>query len=342
MPAVSLVPLADAAAVGVDVRWHRLALNASGYSAFFASDQGKPLIVILDSTGHLVGTAGATGSGPGEFHGPDRLWFFGDTLLSYETSRLTRIRFDLAGSFLDERRFQESGVAVGSAEGGVLEYDIGRSGTSIRFREYPGESTVEVLPPSDGRLQSATTYPGPGRSGFRPPIVTGTATNVFLLDPFKALLYRYDRHGRFLDSLDLSPYRSRRGPRELAEARASLTRIARDPSAGALTQAASDELHSLEDTSPPLASQHGLQVDGRGRVWILGPDQDSTQAIVISNGRVLGTLRIPCHDPDRFVAVSGAWLGALCERSDTAATPYGLQLYRIVERGDSTAGATPG
>lgn len=79
-----------------------------------------------------------------------------------------------------------------------------------------------------------------------------------------------------------------------------------------------------------LASVGGLQVDGRGRIWAIGPSQRTgrTVAEIYSGVRAIGRLDLPCRGG---VTLSGSWLAVLCTTPESASRDVTLQVYRIVD-----------
>jgi hypothetical protein len=73
---------------------------------------------------------------------------------------------------------------------------------------------------------------------------------------------------------------------------------------------------------------HGLEFDGKGRLWVLGPQGDSAYADVFADTLFLGRLSIGCRDFGGSFALNKMFLAMVC--SDTEDSPT-VQLYQLRE-----------
>ncbi len=72
--------------------------------AVAAADRLGSQVLMLSAEGHLLRSVGRSGAGPGEFQGPVRVGFTGDSLLWVVDAQLSRISwFDLAGALVETR-----------------------------------------------------------------------------------------------------------------------------------------------------------------------------------------------------------------------------------------------
>jgi len=159
---------------------------------------------------------------------------------------------------------------------------------------------------------------------------------IALVEPHTPTVWYFNFAGKLLDSVVLDGAARMRGPYEAAEELEVFERVSRSGTVGPDGERYRgpdiDSVRRLfKADRPPVAFVHGVNYDGRGRLWIVGPHNDSTRAIVLSGTRTLGTIMLPCFRVGRFVSISNRWLALHCSKGEGADPPFELQLYRIVE-----------
>ncbi len=340
MPQLELVHDGSAVNDSIDDRWMKIDVDGRGRIAITPGESFNPRIRFVDSTGRFSGGAGPIGPGPGELGFPSRLWWIDSGLVAYETSRRVRIRYDQNGRLTGERPTQEGRVPVAASEEGVVEFTH-----SWRERQHAPSLTLRALNRNtsgvllddrqpqlrralDQDIGIAITYPWP--------VVALDKGVLALIEPRTPTVWYFNLAGEFLDSVALAGAGRLRGPTEYAEEFATYARSAgsgtRGPDGKRYPGPDLDSLRTMFRVDrPPVASIHGANFDGHGRLWIIGPHNDSTRALVLSGTQVLGHLMLPCFRVGRFVAVSNRWVALLCSNGEGADPPFELQLYRIVE-----------
>jgi hypothetical protein len=340
LPDVELVHLAGIGAGYVDARIHKIAVDTTGRIAFFPTEDGLPLIRFVDSTGFWTGGASRIGEGPGELDGPTRLWFVGDTLVLDETKRAVEIRFDRKGELLGERPITPGRVTLAAASEGLLTFDpnweASQSPPQVVLRPWEKGGPREVLGAAHPQLARALAKrPGPAVT-YPWPVVAMQHGIVALVEPRTPTVWYFNLAGQLLDSVVLEGAARIRGPYEATEELEGYERVARSgtlgPNGRRYRGPDMDSVRRLfAEDRPPVAFVYGANYDGRGRLWIVGPHNDSTRAIVLAGTRTLGTIMLPCFRVGRFVSISNRWLALHCSKGESADPPFELQLYRIVE-----------
>jgi hypothetical protein len=342
LPSVELVHLAGIGAGYVDARIHKIAVDTTGRIAFFPTEDGFPLIRFVDSTGFWTGGASRIGEGPGELDGPSRLWFVGDTLVVDESKRAVEIRFDRKGELLGERSIVQGQVPLAAATEGVLTFDPNwesrQEPARVWLRPWSKGNPRELLGAAHPQLAMALAKrPGPAVT-YPWPVVAMQKGIVALVEPRTPTVWYFNLAGKLLDSVVVEGGARMRGPYESAEELAGFERVARSgtlgPNGRRYRGPNMDSVRRLfAEDRPPVAFIHGANYDGHGRLWIVGPHNDSTRAIVLAGTRTLGTIMLPCFRVGRFVSISNRWLALHCSKGEGADPPFELQLYRIVEPG---------
>jgi|CXWK01.1.fsa_nt_gi hypothetical protein len=340
LPSVELVHLAGIGASYVDARIHNIAVDTTGRIAFYPTEGGIPLIRFVDSTGFWTGGASRIGEGPGELDYPSRHWFVGDTLVVDESKRAVEIRFDRSGILLSERAITPGRVALAAGSDGLLTFDpnweASQSPPVVSLRPWGKEGVREALGAAHPQLAAALAKrPGPAIT-YPWPVVAMHNGIIALVEPHTPTVWYFNFAGKLLDSVVLDGAARMRGPYEAAEELEVFERVSRSGTVGPDGERYRgpdiDSVRRLfKADRPPVAFVHGVNYDGRGRLWIVGPHNDSTRAIVLSGTRTLGTIMLPCFRVGRFVSISNRWLALHCSKGEGADPPFELQLYRIVE-----------
>ena len=338
----TLMPVHSGAAINdsIDDRIMKIAVDDIGRIAITPSMTSNPRIRFVDSTGHFAGGAGPIGQGPGELGFPPRMWWVDSALIAYETDRLVRVRYDPSGKARGEHPTEVGMVPLAAGRDGVVEFPI-----NWRDRQRP--PVLMLRPLASGRPRVlldhrhpqllraleqdngvAITYPWP--------VVAIQQGVLALIEPRTPTVWYFNLAGVLLDSVVLEKEGRVRGPREAAEELAGFVHVSREGTRGPDGKRyPGPDLDSVrkafENDRPPVAFIHGANFDGLGRLWIIGPQNDSTRALVFSGTRLLGKVMVACYRGGRFVSVSDRWVALLCSNGDDTEQPYQLQLYRIVE-----------
>jgi len=341
MPRLELVHRGDSIVDSIADRIRKIAVGGDGQVALIFAPDATPRIRFVDSMGRLNGGAGPGGPGPGEIGFPPRTWWIGDTLIAYETGRLVEIRYSKEGKLLGERPIRHDLVPLAAGHDGVLEFNVDwamrRTAPTLMLRTPDARNPRVLLDARHPQLRKALDQRSGVSATYPWPIVAIRNGIIALLDPRAPVIWYFNVNGDLVDSLAVPAVSRVRGPIELTETIGAYARVARSGTIGPTGQRMPgpnlDSIRALfASDRPPIAAIHGLNFDGRGRLWIVGSHRDSTRAIVISGTRVLGELILPCYRVDRFVSVSDRWLALLCADQDGGyEPPFELQLYRIVE-----------
>ncbi|MDX2263321.1 MAG: hypothetical protein SFU84_16635 [Gemmatimonadales bacterium] len=344
LPRVELVHLAGIDAGYVDARIHKIAVDTTGRIAFFPREDGIPLIRFVDASGRWTGGASRIGPGPGELDFPSRIWFVADTLITHDAARAVEIRFDRRGALLGERRIPPGRVPLAAASEGVLTFDpnweFSQGPARLWLLPWDVADVREVLGAAQPQLAAALAkQPGPAIT-YPWPVVAMQNGVIALVEPRKPTVWYFNLAGKLLDSVVVEGAARSRGPYEAAEELENFARASRSGTIGPDGKRyRGPDIDSVKRLfaadRPPVAFIHGANFDGHGRLWIVGPHNDSTRALVLAGTRLLGAIMLPCFRVGRFVSVSNRWLALHCSKGEGGDPPFELQLYRIGEP-DST------
>lgn len=340
MPALMLVH--DGAAINdsIDDRIMKVAVNSRGQIAIVPSMLSNPVIRFVDSTGHFSGGAGPAGPGPGELGFPPRMWWIDSSLVAYETDRLVRIQYDASGHLSREHPTEVGMVPLAAGRDGVVEFPINwrdrRRPPALMLRPLDSGRSQVLLDDRHPQLLRAVNQGNGVAITYPWPVVAMQKGVLALIEPRTPTIWYFNLSGVLLDSVVLESARRLRGPREAAEELDAFVRVSREGTRGPDGKRyAGPDLDSVrkafENDRPPVAFIHGANFDGHGRLWIIGPHNDSTRALVFSGTRLLGKVMVACYRGGRFVSVSDRWVALLCSKGNEADPPFEVQLYRIVE-----------
>lgn len=340
MPKVEAVHVGSSVNDSIDDRIMKIDVDDRGVIAMIPTMTSNPRIRFVDSTGHFAGGAGPIGEGPGELGFPARVWWTATGLVAYETNRLVRVQYDQNGRLTGEEPHQLGLVPLAESEEGMIEFTYNwrerQRPPSLLLRRFDRKRADALLDDRHPQLrQSLGEAPGVAIT-YPWPVVAADAGVLALVEPRTPIVWYFSLAGVLLDSVVLEGASRLRGPKESAEELAVFARAsrqgARGPDGKYYPGPDFDSVQALfRADHPPAAFIHGANFDGKGRLWIIGPHNDSTRALVLSGTRLLGQLMLPCFRVGRFVAVSDRWVALLCSNGDEAEQPFQLQLYRIME-----------
>jgi hypothetical protein len=275
-----------------------IAISTSGLIAFSGGfDSQNRAVTIIDNTGRLLSRVGPRGKGPGELSGPVQLAFAGSELVVHELAARRVSRFAPDGR-LHATVASLSPIFIAAA-----------AGDSIDVFVWP---TVEGARPYDFRRISPQTLEG--RT-----LLAGQSASL------RELAAESLQQGASIASVLF--------------AAAGSTVVAASVVTGRLVGIGADERilfghpGRTGDTSPketPIVAMGGLQVDGRERVWAIGPSLRTGKptASLYVGSRALGRLDLPCNGS---ITISGSWLAMLCDTPDNPNRDVELRVYRIVD-----------
>ena len=298
LPRLERVTIPALESIGPERAGASVAVSASGIMAFTGGfDQQNRVVTVVDNTGRLLARVGPPGNGPGELTIPVQLAFAGRELVTLELGARRLSRFSLDGAL------QASAVAAAPI---ML---AAPSGDSIEVFQWPTSGAGQVL---DFRRISPRTQEG-----------------RMLLSGQSSSLRKLASEGRQQGMAVAGVLYVSAGSAVIA-ANVSTNRLL---GIGAGEKILFEHRGRQEDAPPgetTLSAVGGLQVDGKERIWAIGPSQRTgrTAAEVYSGPRVLGRIDLPCRGS---VALAGSWLAILCDTPESASHDVSLQLYRIVD-----------
>jgi hypothetical protein len=275
-----------------------VAISTSGLIAFSGGfDSQNRAVTIIDHTGRLLARVGPRGQGPGELSGSVQLAFAGSELVVHELMARRVSRFAPDGRWF---------ATVASPAPNFL---AAATGDSVDVFVWPAKEGPHAL---DFRRISPRTLEG------------------------RTLLSGQSASLRELNAESLQQGAS---VASVLFAAAGSTVVAASVVTGRLVGIGTDERILYEqpgragDTPPketPISAMGGLQVDGKQRVWAIGPSQRTGKltASLYAGSRALGRLDLPCSGS---VTLSGSWLAMLCATPNNPNRDVELQVYRIVD-----------
>jgi hypothetical protein len=298
LPRLERVAMPALDSIGPEKAGASIAVSTSGHIAFTGGfDSQNRAVTIVDNAGRVLARLGPRGQGPGELSIPVLLNFAGGELVVLELSARRLSRFSLDG------RVQATNASLSQI------FLSAASGDSLDVWQWP--TSPGAKPIMDFRRISPKTQEG--RT-----LLSGQSAALRALIPEV-------QQGNSVASIVYAAAGS-----TVVAANVAMNRLL---GIGA-NESVLFEIHGVEGDTPPketpLAAIGGLQVDGKNRIWAIGPSQRTgkTAANIYSGSRSLGRLDLPCRGS---VTLTGSWMAVLCATPNSTSRDVALQVYRIVD-----------
>ncbi len=323
---------------------HRIAVSSKGVVGVLGSiDSARrfQLTLVDPSAGGLQFT-GRTGAGPGELSNTWVIMSSDDGFDVYDMQLGAVVRYSDDGRLRGEFRLPRTdgyvlAVAGDSADVMSMRWDSQADSAPLVTR-YPlhGGTGRVLLWTTDSFVNRVMSKSG--RSGTAGLVLPYARTEgaIVVVDPLEYVIHVYDETGRLKHQIRRDVEPRRRDGESLKRLQQEMREAIREAGgrAGRGWQTAA-RLDTLEREVLPQVLWPGIGFDRKGRLVVIGMVGDSTFVDFFSDSRFLGRRVLACRDPGRRVGVNGDWLTALCERPESIASPFQLQLYHLVEGRDS-------
>ncbi len=271
------------------------------------------------------------GEGPGEVSDGGILQARGDTLLILDLGRSALLRYDAAGTYLDQHGLPRTrGILVQVMGDSVDVMALPRPELATLFPAFlwrqplSGDSTRPLLAASDSFVQALLLK----RQGAQIPLAI-TSERIALAEPWGYTVAVYDNAGRRQYLIDRPMPRPRRDASEFRRAREALLASLLEGGSPQAMTLDRNRLDTLDREFLPHVGQNGLRFDEQGRLWVIGRVADSTFVDVFQDTTLLGRITLPCAKPGRHIALGNGTLALLCAETSNDAIPWRLHLYTI-------------
>lgn len=298
MPRLERVAVPALESIGPEKAGASVAVSASGVIAFTGGfDEQNRAVTIVDHTGRVLARLGPRGQGPGELSVPVRLNFAGGELIVLELGarRVSRFAFD--------------GKVQATVPSMAPIFLSAVSGDSLDVWQWPAAAAAKPI--MDFRRISPKTLEG--RT-----LLSGQSTSL------RGLIPEVEQ-GNAIASIVYAAAGS-----TIIAANVATNRLVGIGANESILFELRGQLGDVPPKETALAAMGGLQVDGKSRIWAIGPSQRAgkTAADIYAGARSLGRLDLPCKGS---VTLSGSWLAILCATPESTSRDVLLQVYRIVD-----------
>lgn len=290
------------------------------------------LLRLVDSTGRVRHAFGRLGEGPGEVRSPVPIGVTDSSVLAFDLRTLRVSEWDTAGRFLETHR---TGTTV------IPELEVPGRGW-IAAGDDEGSSPVLLdrvhwtpkhLLAHDDSAYRALRPPRGDAAAVMPPVLGAWSGGFVVGNGASYRLALYDWHGtlRHLLTRDLPPNLPSAG---YLDHQAAMLATSVGPRGQRPSPADLARLRSSRARQPREWFNHvsPIGMDGRGRIWIAGPEGDSAFVDVFNAEQFLGRIHLPCADFNYRWSMQGSWLAMVCAPDDPAfAGDAVVKLFRLEE-----------
>jgi hypothetical protein len=338
VPRLVEMPLTALGANGPETRNALIAVSPAGRIAFTRGydDQGRQLAVI-DSNGKILARMGKDGMGPGELRMIMGLYMGDTTVVTYSAASARLTVFSPDGKLLDTHSItSESGGAPAAVVRDSIDFLAVPNLDAVHRLSIWSMTGRTVVPKGDPHLASLTASgTPPALPAF--PAYAASPRQIVIGDPVAYRIQRFGPNGDATDStfgLDLparhpsaeeveKARKKAQGPHKVVMPNGKVIQVKSDAAATAKAFA--------QRKLPLFPRQWGIQIDGKGRIWVVRASGDSTVFDIFRGRTLVGHRSIACSRQQvDGVSIAGSWIAVLCE-SESESRDVDLRLFHIVD-----------
>ncbi len=303
-------------------------IDGSGTIVMESSRSGATRLVVLDSTGAIVGRFAGSGSGPREVTAPQPVGFLDGNVVIWDLALLRLGYWTRLGESSGLVAVGQPVVPLSISDRGILGLKLtGGEATPVLINPQTGEIRPLLLRGHDFLAAPRSATPG------GPPFVVSAGQwrdGFVLAHPASFRIGFFTWSGELVHTAQgpAGGAKLSRGRVELAIESYQMSRLFRsDPSEARLREAR----NQLESTRlPGFSPANPLGVDSQGRVWVMGIEGDSAFADVFSPPSYLGRIGVPCPGFEGRWSLAGRWLAVVCRPSEaTFDGDAGVRVFKV-------------